>query len=107
MTTTPTPEITPETVAAPAAPAGPGAPTTEQITATVLGIAAGELGTTLTPASDLRGVEGADSVKLLRIIARIEREYDLELEDEDVFGVATVAEMVTVLEKTLALQGAS
>ncbi|PPK64914.1 acyl carrier protein [Actinokineospora auranticolor] len=75
-----------------------------EITATVTGIAAAEIGVPaaeLAPETDLRGVEGVDSVKVLRMIAKIEREFDIELEDEDVFGVSTVAEVAAVVEKAL------
>jgi acyl carrier protein len=85
-------------------------PTREQITATVTTIVADVLAvpaTTLSPATDLREVEGADSIKVLRLIARIEREYDVELEDADVFGVSTVADVAGVVEKALAAQDRS
>ena len=44
----------------------------------------------LAPDTDLRAIEGIDSVKVLRMIARIEREYDVELDDEEVFALTTV-----------------
>ncbi|GAA4910011.1 acyl carrier protein [Streptomyces coeruleoprunus] len=81
----------------------------EQILTTVTDIVAAELGVpadSLTPETDLRGLEGADSVKVLRMVARIEQRYDIELEDEDVFTVATVSQVVTVVEKALAAEGA-
>ncbi|MBP2371815.1 acyl carrier protein [Pseudonocardia parietis] len=81
-------------------------PTIDQITqavrrivAEVLAVPAPQLGTD----TDLREVEGADSIKVLRLIARIEREYDVQLEDEDVFGVSTIAEIAGVLQKALKL----
>lgn len=69
-------------------------PTLAEITDAVVQIAMGELGptgVTLAPDTDLRAVEGMDSVKVLRMIAKIEQRYDVELEDEDVFGIATIA----------------
>ena len=80
-------------------------PTREQITATVSAIVADVLAVpaaTLDIGTDLRDVEGADSIKVLRLIARIEREYDVELEDADVFGVSTIADVTGVVEKALA-----
>jgi acyl carrier protein len=77
------------------------------ITASVIGIVAGELGVhpaELHPDSDLRAVEGADSIKVLRIIAKIEQRYDVELEDEDVFGVSTVEQVAGVVAAALAAQ---
>lgn len=71
-----------------------------EITAAVIEIVAGVLDTPaaeLHEDSDLRGVEGADSIKVLRIIAKIEQRYDVELEDEDVFGVSTIAEIADVV----------
>jgi acyl carrier protein len=67
--------------------------TVVRIVAEVLGIDAAELSTD----TDLRTVEGADSIKVLRIIAKIEQHYDVELEDEDVFGVTTVAQVSEVV----------
>lgn len=63
------------------------------IVADVLGVEPGSLGTD----TDLRTVEGADSIKVLRIIAKIEQRYDIELEDEDVFGVSTVDQVADVV----------
>jgi acyl carrier protein len=80
-------------------------PTREQITATVTAIVADVLAVpaaALDTGTDLREVEGADSIKVLRLIARIEREYDVELEDADVFGVSTIADVTGVVEKALA-----
>ncbi|MFI1913996.1 acyl carrier protein [Nocardia sp. NPDC020380] len=77
---------------------------TDDILRTVTEIAAAETGlpeSVLLPDADLRGMAGVDSVRVLRMIARIERTYDIELEDEDVFGTATLAEVATVVDKTL------
>jgi acyl carrier protein len=71
--------------------------TVRAIVAEVLAVSAAELALD----TDLRGVEGADSIKVLRMIARIEREFDVELEDEDVFGVSTIAEVADVVRKAL------
>ncbi|MTE14545.1 acyl carrier protein [Nocardia aurantiaca] len=78
--------------------------TTDDILRTVTDIAAAETGlpaSTLTPDADLRGMAGVDSVRVLRMIARIERTYDIELEDEDVFGTATLADVAAVVGKAL------
>ncbi len=76
------------------------APTSTEITAAVIEIVSTELGVAtadLAPDIDLRAVEGADSIKVLRIIARIEQRYDIELEDSDVFGVTTVDQIARVV----------
>lgn len=78
---------------------------TEQIIATLTAIVATELGVSaeaVTPDTDLRAVHGADSVKVLRVIARIEREYDVELDDEDVFSVSSVRDVAGVVHHALA-----
>jgi acyl carrier protein len=45
----------------------------------------------------LKELAGADSVKMLRVVARIERRYDTEFEDEDVFKVRTLNELVDLV----------
>ncbi|XVQ06594.1 acyl carrier protein [Spirillospora sp. CA-255316] len=78
--------------------------TLDELIQTIGDIAAAETGLPadgLDPDLDLRGVEGVDSVKVLRMIAKIERAYDIELEDEDVFGVATVRDVALVVDKSL------
>lgn len=79
-------------------------PTIDDITRTITEIAAAEIGTApaaLSPDTDLRAVEGIDSVKVLRMIAKVERAYDIELDDEDVFGIATIAGTAVVVDKAL------
>jgi acyl carrier protein len=58
----------------------------------------------LTAQTDIRSLAGVDSVKVLRTIAQIERTYDVELDDEDVFAAASVADLAAVVEKTLTLE---
>ena len=71
--------------------------TVRTIVAEVLAVPAAELAVD----TDLREVEGADSIKVLRLVARIEREYDVELEDSDVFGVSSISEIADVVRKAL------
>jgi acyl carrier protein len=83
--------------------------TPANVITTVTTIVAAELGvdaTAIAPDTDLRAVEGADSVKVLRMVARIEREYDVELDDEAVFSVSTVAEIAEVVDRALAAEAA-
>jgi acyl carrier protein len=80
---------------------------TSEIVATVTGIAAAELGVpaaVLAPDTDLRAIEGIDSVKVLRMIARIERKYDVELSDEDVFSLTTIDGTASAVSAALAEQ---
>jgi acyl carrier protein len=82
----------------------------QQILTTVTRIVAAELGVpaeTLGQDTDLRAIEGADSVKVLRMISKIEHEYDVELEDEEVFGVSCVRDVADVVGRTLATSDAA
>lgn len=47
----------------------------------------------------LKELRGADSVRLLRIVAQIERLYDVEFEDEDIFRVSTPGELAQLVVK--------
>lgn len=70
--------------------------TPDEIIATVTELVAREFGRRadeLPPHLDLTSVEGADSVKVLRAVARIERTYDIELEDAQVFGLKTISDV--------------
>ncbi|GAA5069266.1 acyl carrier protein [Thermocatellispora tengchongensis] len=71
--------------------------TLTEIAAAETGLPAERLG----PDVELRGVEGVDSVRVLRMIAKVERRYDVELEDEDVFGATTIAQVAAVVDKAL------
>jgi acyl carrier protein len=74
----------------------------DQVISDVTEIVAGELGVStdeLTPTTDLRRIQGADSVKVLRIIAKIERKYGVELEDEEVFGVTSIDEVTKIITR--------
>jgi acyl carrier protein len=76
-----------------------------EIVAAVTEIVAGELGVdpaVIAADADLRSVEGADSIKVLRMIARVEQRYDIELDDADVFAVSTVDEVASVVAGELA-----
>ncbi|MFF0543592.1 acyl carrier protein [Nocardia thailandica] len=77
----------------------------DTILATVTEIATAETGLpaeVLTPDADLRAMAGVDSVRVLRMVARIERSFDIELDDADVFALSSLADVVRVVEKSLA-----
>jgi acyl carrier protein len=79
-------------------------PTVDDILHTVTEIATAETGipaAELGSAADLRGMAGVDSVRVLRMVARIERTYDIELDDQDVFGMSTLADVAAVVLKAL------
>jgi acyl carrier protein len=80
------------------------APTMDQITERITEIAAEVVGVPaaeLTLDGDLRDVTGIDSVKVLRMIAKIEHQYDIELEDDAVFGVRSIADVAKVVAEAL------
>ena len=64
----------------------------------------GRLADDLAPDTDLRGIEGVDSVKTLRVIAKAEKEFDVLLEDEDVFGVKSINDLAKLIEHKSAPQ---
>jgi len=75
------------------------------VSTTVTDIVAAELGRKpedLRPDTDLRAVEGADSIKVLRMVAKIEQVYGIELEDDEIFGLTTIDQVVTVVDKAIA-----
>jgi acyl carrier protein len=48
--------------------------------------------------SDVLGdLPGADSLRLLRLVTRLERHWDVEFSDEEVFGATTFADLVTLV----------
>lgn len=77
---------------------------TADILRTVTEIATAETGipaAELRPEADLRGMEGVDSVRVLRMVAKIERAFDIEMEDEEVFGLSSLNDVVTVVDRAL------
>ena len=52
----------------------------------------------LTPTLDLRTLPGIESIKVLRIISRVEQKYDVELEDEAVFRANSIQDIVDAVQ---------
>jgi acyl carrier protein len=50
----------------------------------------------------LRELPGADSIHLLRVVSRLEREWDTEFDDEDIFTSNTFADLVDMVSSYLA-----
>ncbi|WP_410641683.1 acyl carrier protein [Amycolatopsis sp. lyj-346] len=71
------------------------AATTTETLAAELKISADGIG----PADVLRDLPGADSMKMLRVVSKLERRWDVEFEDEEIFAVKTVDELVTLVQK--------
>ncbi|MGF7236811.1 MAG: acyl carrier protein [Frankia sp.] len=79
-------------------------PSRAEIVSTVTTILARALGIpadSLAPDLDVRTVEGADSVKVLLMISRVERTYDIEIDDEDVFTLSSINDVVRIVLATL------
>lgn len=49
--------------------------------------------------TNLRELQGVESIKVLRIVTKLERMYDIELDDETVFQVSTIQELADAIEK--------
>jgi acyl carrier protein len=64
----------------------------------------GASATDVTPDTDLTQLEGADSVKVLRVVAQIERLYDVELDDDMVFGCKTARQVAEGVQAMVAGQ---
>src|SRR5712671_4203911 len=75
----------------------------KEVNDTVRGLLAAELDLDLEEIAEitadavLRELPGADSLHLLRVVAGLERHYGLEFEDEKVFGVTTLAEVMDLI----------
>jgi acyl carrier protein len=48
----------------------------------------------LSPTRELRSIGGIESIKVLRIICKVEQKYDVELEDSAVFKANTIQDIV-------------
>jgi acyl carrier protein len=52
--------------------------------------------------TNLREIPGIESLKILRIILRIEEHYDIELEEQVVFSVETIENIAVAVANLLA-----
>jgi acyl carrier protein len=75
-------------------------PSRTEIATIVRGHIGAELGVDPSGLSDdtvLKDLAGADSVRLLRIVSKLERQLDTEFDDDDIFRSTTVGELVTLV----------
>lgn len=56
-------------------------------------------GLALEPATVIRELPGIESMKVLRIISKIERKFGVELDDEVVFNIGTFGDLMGALDK--------
>lgn len=52
---------------------------------------------------DLATLENVDSVKVLRVVARLERRLGVQIEDDDIFALQKVSDLVKLLEDATAV----
>lgn len=74
-------------------------PTREQVAAVVRDLLGQELKIAPSDITDdvvLKELPGADSVRLVRVVSRLERHWDREFEDDEVFGLRSFDELVTL-----------
>jgi acyl carrier protein len=77
----------------------------EAVVDEICGQAAAEFGldrAQIGPDTVLKQLPGADSVQLLRVVAKVERRYDVEFDDEDVFAVRTPNELAALIVRLAA-----
>lgn len=76
------------------------APTRDQVAAVARELLGQELKIEPSAIADdaiLKELPGADSVHLVRVVSRLERHWDTELEDEQVFELRRFDELVTLM----------
>jgi acyl carrier protein len=79
-------------------------PTREQVAAVVRELLGQELKIAPSDIADdavLKELPGADSVRLVRVVSRLERHWDREFEDEQVFDLVRFDELVTLTHSCL------
>lgn len=74
-------------------------PAPTDLAPTVAAIAAAQLGVEepLGPETDLRTLDGVDSLRLLRLVTRVEEHFGVELDDAEVFDAHTVGALADLV----------
>jgi acyl carrier protein len=83
-------------------PGGQCGPDVENIRTSIVAFLAEELKQSpevILRAGNLRELPGAESVKILRVVARIERQFGIELDDEIVFRIESLDELVRAVSQ--------
>ena len=79
-------------------------PSRDQIAAVVRDYLASELKVepaSITTGAVLKELPGADSVRLVRVVSRLERHWDKEFDDEDIFASRTLDELIAMVHSYL------
>lgn len=71
---------------------------------TLQSIICAELGAAIefAPETVIRELPGIESMKVLRIITKVERQFGVEMDDEVVFNMGTYGDLVTALDRARA-----
>jgi acyl carrier protein len=85
--------------------APPATPTRDEVAAVVRDLLSQELKIAPADIADdvvLKELPGADSVRLVRVVSRLERHWDEEFDDEQVFQLRTFDELVRLTLSNIA-----
>ncbi|GAA2529931.1 acyl carrier protein [Winogradskya humida] len=83
-----------------ATPAGATPGTVDAVADVVRGYLAQEMKVEPATIADdevLKNIPGVDSVHLLRVVSRLERHWDVEFDDEQIFASVTLTDLVTLV----------
>ncbi|PXX58106.1 acyl carrier protein [Nocardia tenerifensis] len=75
--------------------------TSSEVTDTVLRMFGTELDTEVRPHDAISDLSAIDSVKLMRLVTDLEDHYRISLDDDAVFTVTTVGDLIDLVSTTL------
>ncbi len=78
------------------------APEEQSILHSIIRTELGDPTLSLQPETVIRELPGIESMKVLRIITKIERQFQIEMDDEVVFNMGTYGDLVSALDKARA-----
>ena len=58
----------------------------------------------ISSSTNLRDLPGVESIKILRIVANVEKQFDVRLDDQVVFRMSTIQELVTEVGKLVVVE---
>ncbi len=61
----------------------------------------------LSSATNLRDLPGVESIKILRVVANLEKKFEVRLDDQIVFHVSTIQELARAVSKLMQERQAS
>jgi acyl carrier protein len=78
------------------------APEEQSILHSIIRAELGDPSLSLQPETVIRELPGIESMKVLRIITKIERQFQIEMDDEVVFNMGTYGDLVNALDRARA-----